>query len=1027
MRYCFAECVLDSERFELHRAGAAVEVEPKVLHLLLHLIEQRERTCTKEELLDAVWTGVAIGESSLTRAVSLARDAVGERGRGESIIRTVRGRGYRFVAPVGVEAAPEPAGPGTGFLCRDKELALGRDALLDALAGRGLLLLLSGEPGIGKTRLASELASIARTRGARVFWGRCHEGDGAAAYWPWIQVLRALLTEAGADRFVARASAAAAEIVDLLPELRGRLRELAEPKRSSPVHPEHARLRLFDGITRLLLATAAEAPLVLILDDLHCADASSLLLLRFLAQRLDAAPLLVIGAYRDAEAGAAAPLREALSELARGHHPKLRLLLRGLTPSCVQHFIAHVSSQEPAPGLVEACHARSDGNPLFLLELLHWMLQAHDGRLPEEPEALSAELPEGIRHLMRRRLAVLSSECLRILTGASVIGREFSVTVLAAVAGIGEEQVLALLEEAERARVVEALRASPGTLRFTHVLMREALYEDLPTAQRVRLHRRVGEVLEERYGLHPEPTDGAARHGSRLAELAHHFFEALPGGDAVRALHYSTRAGDHAMSVLAFEEAAEHYEAALRVLDATPALPESGRPRLLIALADARFRVGDPATSGQLLWQVVGSARAAGDAEQLAEAAVRLHDYKIGGNVMVPVPQRLRVLEEARRRLPNADSALRAHLLAALGSEVFWDDEPQRAEAVLDEAAAIAHRVGDPATSWNVQYARRLFRFAPAAASRSDLAAELLRLAEEAGDRAREFLARMDFRLCEWIERADPTAIDLEIDACVALAEELRQPAFHWMVSRVRAARAAWRGRFAEAEALLDQALAQGRRSDADIAQLSHRAALHALRRLQGRFLECEEELRAPGRLPENRGHKWAARALLYVESDRPGLARRELEGLAARDFSDLRRDSNFTFNLALLAETCARLGDRERAARLHALLAPYADRYAAIQTIVTAGCASRHLGLLATALERWDEAAACFERALEIEHRMGALPFQAWVQRDYARMLVRRGEPGDRDAARERLETATKTAREIGLGGVPEGLAALA
>lgn len=1029
MRYRFADCVLDADRFELLRGGVAVSVQPKVLQLLLYLLEQRDRTVTKEEILDAVWPGVATGESSLTRAISLARDAVGERGRGEAIVRTVRGRGYRLAAPVSIESAPPKDGDvaaSADFLCREKELALARDALLESLAGRGQLLLLTGEPGIGKTRLASELARIARARGALVCWGRCHEGEGGPAYWPWIQILRDLLDEAGPAALAARAAAAASDLAEILPELRGHLPPGAGA-RASAVLPEQARFRLFDGIARLLAATAAEQPLLLVLDDLHCADASSLLLLRFVAPRLEAARVLVVGAYRDAEPGATEPLRESLAELAHGQHPKLRLLLRGLTPVCVRRFIARVSGAEPAESVVDAFHARSDGNPLFLLELLQWLQQGHDGALPDDPAGSGAELPAGIRHVMRRRSASLSPACQRVLGEASVIGREFSVAVLAALGGSDEEEVLARLEEAERARVIEPLRASPGRLRFCHVLMRDALYEELPTAQRVRLHRRVAELLEERYGLRRDPAaNGEGQRGSRLAELAHHFFEALPGGDAARALHYCTRAGDHALRLLAFEEAAEHYEAALRVLDASPTLPESGRPRLLVALADARFRAGDPAASGQLLWQVVGSARAAGDAELLAEAAVRLHEYKIGGNVMVPVPQRMRALEEAERRLPKADTPLRAHLLASLGSEAFWSDEPGRAEALLDEAGAIARRVGDSATSWHVLYARRLLRFALDEPTRAGLAEELVALAQESGDRAREFLARMDLRLGEAIERADPAAVEGELDACRALAEELRQPSFHWMVSRAQAARAVWRGCFAEAEQLLDRALVQGRRADPDIAQLSHVAALHALRRMQGRFLECEEELRRPGRLPLTRGHKWASLALLYAESGRTALARRELDGLARRDFAELRRDSNYVFNLALLAESCARLGDRARAARLSELLAPHAGRYAAVQAIVTAGCASRHLGLLATALERWDEAAAHFEQALDVERRMGAPPFEAWVRRDTARMLLRRGEPGDRSAAHELLAAAAKTAREIGLGGVPDSLTAL-
>jgi hypothetical protein len=844
------------------------------------------------------------------------------------------------------------------------------------------------------------------------------------------------VSEWGAHELAERLGPAAADVAEIVPELRGHLPDLPRP---GPGPPEQARFRLVDGVARLLGAKAAEVPLMLVLDDLHRADEPSLRLLGFLAHGLADDRMLVVGTCRELDASTPLPLRDALSELARSQSPKRRILLRGMTPECVGRFVVHACGREPSPALVEALHARTEGNPLFLLELIE-LLRSRGEPLPDARGAWEVGIPEGIRHVIGSRLsAALSPECRSLLADASVIGREFHVSVLARLCDLGEDEVLARLEEAERTGTVKAVRASPGTLRFAHELLRDTLYDELPSARRVRLHRHVGELLEERCELRPEARAAAAPEkrepvraeagapGARIAELAHHFHEALPGGDATKALRYDTLAGDHAMGVLAFEAAARHYEAALRVLDAVPTLPESSRGGLLLALADARYRSGDPETAGELLWQVVGGARAAGDAELLARAAFRLVEYKIGGNTLTAVPQRVRVLEEACRRLSTDDSALRARLLAALASELFWGEASGRADALLEEAAAIARRLGDPATSWSVHHARRLFRFAPEAGARSRVVDDALGLAEATGDRACEFLARMDFRLCERFERAEPEAIDRELRICGTLAGELRQPAFDWMVLRARAARATWQGRFAEAERLLEEALARGRRADHDQALLSHRAARLALRRMQGRFLECEEELREEGRLPRNRGHKWAALALLYAESGRAALARRELEGLAARELSELRRDSNYAYNLALLAETCARLGDRERAQLLHERLRPFAARYLTIQTLVTAGCASRYLGLLDALLERWDTAAARFEEALEVERRMGALPFEAWTLRDHARMRATRGEPGDRAAARELLASARKIAQEIGLAGVPSSLGALA
>jgi predicted ATPase len=582
MRFRFADCVLDSARFELWRAGQPVPVQPKVLDLLLFLLRERERTVTKQELLDAVWPSTATGESSLTRAVSFARSALGEGERDARVICTVRGRGYRIGVPVLVETAEPTPGPAPAgdFVCRDKELALARDVLHEALAGRGQLLLLTGEPGIGKTRLAVELGRIARERGALVLWGRCQEGEGERAYGPWLQILHAGLAEWEIDGVaVELGEGAAAELASLLPELRERLPELPPVEKDASL----SRALLFDGLERLLRSRAAETPLLLVLDDLHCADEPSLRLLRSLCHALVEHRTLLVGTYRDLEVSAHHPLAATLAELARARTPRRQLLLRGLEPGCVRRFIAHRTGVEPPPALVAACHARSEGNPLFLLELLHWLESR--GALAEPPDSFEHEVPEGIRHVIRRRLAALSEPCRGALAAASVIGREFATHVLTPVLEQSQKKLMGLLIEAETAHALDPVRGSPGRFRFTHTLIRETLYEDLPSLVRARLHLRAGEALEARYRPRPlVPTrEPLPIRGVHLAELAHHFAAALPVGNAARALYYCERAGEYALTLLAFAEAERHFERALRVLDVVSPADDDARARLVAA------------------------------------------------------------------------------------------------------------------------------------------------------------------------------------------------------------------------------------------------------------------------------------------------------------------------------------------------------------------------------------------------------------------------------------------------------------
>ena len=999
---------LDEELLELRWDGAPVPLQPKVLELLLYLIRNRDRVVSKRELLDSVWADAVVAEGALTRAVNLARRAVGDAGREQRVIRTYPRRGYRFCAAV--EARREVAGgaaPGpehAPLVGRARELSEGRDALERALAGRGQVLVLSGEPGIGKTRLAEELTASATALGARVLWGRSTQVEGEPAYWPWIQILRAYVAGQEPRALHEHMGLGAADIAEIVPEVRERLPELPVAPR---LDPEQARFRFFDSACGLFRGAAAAGPIVLVLEDLHWADAGSLMLLEFLARETRGDRVLAIGTYRDVELSRQHPLRATLAELARNEGCRA-LRLEGLGREDVGPFVERLAGIEAPPGLVDDLHVRTGGNPLFLRELVQW-LRAR-GVLDAErwDGAWEPGVPEGVVQAIDSRLRGLSEPTNRVLRAASVIGEAFALHVLSRSSGMPERELLARLEEACAAGILAEDRAAPGHFRFSHALVRAVLYEGLGAGARAALHRATALALEELYTPRPlvRVAPAVDIEGSPLAELAHHFGEAVLAGEADKAIFYSIRAGEYATSVLAFEEAVRQFERALRVVEASGAQGDLRHGRLLLSLAAALHRAGERDRAADRAWQAIGIARAAratGRAELLTEAATWLAANRIGGRFMVEEPERVAALEEGLAALGDADSA--------------------RAEAHAATALAMARRVGDRATLWQVLYLERLSLLEPGA-DRERRAAdeEAVRLARELGDPEREHLSRMSMRLPRLIEEARPIEVDAELDACVAYARELRQPSFLWAATRATAARALWQGRLAEAEEAMEEALAIGRRADETEVVLSYHSQLLWLRRVQGRFAELETALRRVSVLSFDRGHKAAALALLLVETGRDAEARDLFEGLAADSFARLRRDSNYAYNLALLAETCARLGDEEHAAELDALLAPYGERWIAIPLTVAAGSAARYRGLLAVTRGRLGEAAAHFEAARAVERRMGAPPHEAYVCRDWARVLRKRDASGDREAARRLLERTRDIARRLDLAGLAGG-----
>ncbi|MGI8553090.1 MAG: ATP-binding protein, partial [Dehalococcoidia bacterium] len=567
------------------------------------------------------------------------------------------------------EGAEQETGPGDGIpalVGREAELSVLRERLTAAQAGHGSLVLLAGEPGIGKTRLAEELARQAAQQGVTVLWGRCWEGEGAPPFWLWREILKAYSDQQSPLTLRAELGSGAAVLTQLLPELRERLPDLTDP----PVlEPEAARFRLFEAVSQTLHNAAQARPLLLLLDDLHWADTASLRLLQFLVQRLGDAPLLLVGTYRDTDLDRRHPLAEVLPSLRRTTAFE-RLLLHGLSREEVEGLMAARAGHAlDAAGqrLAEALHRETEGNPFFIGEVLRHLtetgrLRQTDGRWSVAAGSI-AELgiPEGVREVIGRRLSRLSQETNRLLTVASVIGREFDAVILERVAGVDADAVDAALEEAETAHVVERLPRSLTGCRFNHALIRETLREELPPRRRVRLHRQVGEALEQQY---------ARSLDSHLSELAYHFLEgAAGGGDIERAIDYARRAAERALTQYAYEAAVRQYEAALALLDETEAADTVRRCDLLLLLAHALIEAGEPRrVLNEVAVAAFDLAEGLGDAERAGRACEQawLALLNEGSGPGLATPEARVWAERAKRRArPGTAEQVRADLLSA--------------------------------------------------------------------------------------------------------------------------------------------------------------------------------------------------------------------------------------------------------------------------------------------------------------------------------------------------------------------------
>lgn len=885
------------------------------------------------------------------------------------------------------------AAPSAPLFGRDREVGQVHMAIREALTGKPRCVLLAGEPGIGKTELVVRASHLAELYGFRTVWGRCHEAQGMPAYWPWLQVIRGCESN---PRGRGERNAAP-HILEWLPGDTGSARigtrELAES--------EATRAQLFEGAVRFFRAASDTRPLLIALEDLHWADHPSLLLLRFLVREVRAIPMVIIATYRDAESLSLPMLSETLSELQAQPHT-LHVDIPGLDAPDIREFVGGTMNVNVSPDAAEDLAERTGGNPLFVREIVGSLGPAALEGGPGRELSSLHQTPLTVREVIRRRMTRLSRDAQRALSVAAVVGRNFDVTTLAVATGIPAEWLVTALDEAIAHRAVESVPERVGEYQFAHALFRDAIYEDLPVGQRMALHRRIGDALAALPGA-----------DDRVAAIAHHYYQAAPLGLTETAAEYAQMAGDQAKRALAYEEAIGHYERAVELRERAGLTDAATEMELLLSLAQCIVWSGQGGEGRETFLRAAEAARRARSGEGLARIAAA---YKnIPGRPTASDPILVSLAEEALDALPEDDSPLRAVLLATLGWSLRGTAEYARREALFEEAVSMARRVAEPHALADVL--SRFFdsEWKPENVLDRLAAAEEIMAMGRRLQNPRLINSGAYRRLVGLLETGQVAEFDRCLETHWAIAESIGQDDCKAWFMLARCSRAVLEGRFDRAEEYAQQAYQLLERFKDPDAFRIYASQLFAIRWPQGRLAELEPASRMHS--PDNGVPGWRiSLGLLALEAGNEAGARTEFERFAVTDF-DLPHDRTWMICIVILSEICRGLGDVPRASRLYDLLLPY-EAYCAVLSWseVFTGSNARTLGVLATMLHRWDAAERHFEHALAVNAKMGALTWLAQTQFDFAEMLLARARPGDPERAATLLESARRTAEQIGM-----------
>jgi DNA-binding winged helix-turn-helix (wHTH) protein len=956
VRFCFDQFELDLDRAELRRAGTPIKVEPTVLRLLEVLVRAEGRVVSKDELLEQVWGGRAVAENVITVAMTRLRKTLRHTAGQRELVTNVHGRGYRLVCPVAQQSAassaPRPLHSQKPFVGRERVLAELASALVDADAGQGNACLLTGEPGIGKTRVLEVFTDAPSARGAFVAWAHCRDSEETPPLWPFAQILRQLRRwrakhEESGD--AALWTAQLSQLEKLLPELlqdeaapptRGDGRETRDPV---------AKHRLFDAIIQLLASVSEQQTCVLVLDDLHRADAASLELLCAWIDQLPRTRVLLLAAFPRME-DARSDVRAQLAYL-HGHRNVARLTLEPLRETDVTSYVSALV-EGPSDALAHAVFVKSEGNPFFMHELVR-RLSTSDSA----PASSGLAVPEAALELVRRRLAILDDAARGALSYAAVIGRRFELSTLQAVTGQSTSALTSGLDAAVMAEVVLRAPDSATAFVFAHDLLRVALCDTLTPAALRDSHLRVALALEERL-----------LSGMRVpvADIAFHFHAALPGGELRKTVTYCSAAAEESIRLFAIADGRHHLRHARQALE----LIDKPSPRLRFAMLlreallarDCRDADFEP-----LIREAIHLAREREMWSQLAWAGIMLNL-----NPGFPTLSGSReVLEQAREGLGPDEAAL-AIVLARLASSAPLAFDGRESGEQVERALELATRSNE---AMPLLIARETQLYLCGGALDQTRANEamhaLVPLGQELPGRITRVPMLLDLhRAIRALQTGDPSELEVALGRCEAASQMLGEHELDWYVARARAMQRINSGDLQAGVQRLQALHQSGPRAappgggllqaydqcvvSAEVSKLSYRELRAALEPDSADSPNlCALKVRA------------LSRAGMHDE------ARAQLRAFAPERMAHLPRDRDYLGTLAALTHAVIELRAEAYVDVLFAALAEYPEHFSADVSFCCEPV-PRLMGLLARSQDRHAECASLFARSAAMAERVG-------------------------------------------------------
>ncbi len=925
-------------------------------------------------------------------------------------IRRLRGSNAgSSLAPVTGTAALPSTGRRTPYVGRETEQAELNHLVDQAIRGRGGLMLIGGEPGVGKTRLVEQILAHAHDQRCLTLTGRCYESDGTAPFMPFVEIVEECMGSIPAKSLRESLSDAAPEIARLVPSLR---RHFPDIPASLGLPPEQQRHYLFKNYAAFIARASRTHPLVILLDDLQWADDATAQLLQHLALEFAQAPILVFGTYRDVELSTEQPFAKALETLSRKRLAQT-LTVAPLPPDSVRLMLSELGGPSPPNALVQSIHRETEGNPFFVEEVFQHLkdegaLYDHEGRWRSDREADELGMPEGVRAVIARRLGRVSEDSQRVLTVAAIVGRGFSLELLEAIGDVTGEALLTALEEAEAHFLIVSTSNREAQWEFSHALIRQTLADGLSVPRRQRIHVRVAEAIEHIAG------DAVDAHAS---DLAHHYYQAGAIADTAKTVRYLMAAGERGLRSGALTEALRGFDQALSLL---PAEDRPGRATVIWKRGVARRNLGrwEDALDD---WKTVLSIREEfGDRLTVARACTSLAAL-LGW--MARGPEALDFAQRGLKAVGPQVSIDRCRLLAAgataVGVSAERADALVTADAMHAESIAMATALGDAPTRGVTLMVRGYTHFhsmrsteqlAAAAEAVEVLRAageqwvladalaqvetasvrlghlgemgqdrsEAERLAQRLGHRGAEMYSVLAHGQRDWLVDADLDQFEAWVRRVIEVSDTSGMPwgagYRGWL-----AMTSVWRGQWQEARTRAEDAVDQ----ESSCFWVGLNWSLLFL---------CECLL----------GHKTTVLALLED-------GRRRLPSAGQPNTTGA-----WTMLLGVI-EGLATVGEREAAGELYPLAIEAIDT----GTVVSAD--TRHLlqtvaGISAAAAGNWEQAEAHYQTALRQAHEIPFRSEQPEVRRWYAQMLLDRNQAGDRDKALTLLGEAIGQYRTIGM-----------